>query len=167
MGTKKLKRILVWILMAVLVFTFTAIAGCSSSKGASVTEAEWSITVKDSSGKSVEFTNEAAGKIEMVEVEAVLEKKDGSEIDQKWKGIPMSEVLKNSEISDYSMVAVEATDGYRQEYEAAAVNDSGTILGFFLDGQEVSVDDGLVQLIVSSMSGKYWIKNVSVIEIIN
>lgn len=167
MGSEKMRRILVRVLAVVVVLTFTVVTGCSASKDVSVTEADWSITIKDSSGKSIEFTDEDAGKIEMVEVEAVLVKKDGSEIDQKWKGVPLSEVLKTSGISDFSMVAVEAIDGYRQEYEAQAVEDLDTILGFFLDGQEVTAEDGLVQLVVPSMAGKFWIKNVSVIEVIN
>ena len=166
MITDKMRRILVWAMAVVMMFTIIAAAGCSTSKGTSATEAEWSIMIKDSSGTSVEFTNEDAGKTGMVEVEAVLVKKDGSEINQKWKGVALSEALKSSGIDGYSMVAVEAGDGYRQEYEAAAVDDPETILGFFLDGREVTVEDGLVQLVVPSMAGKFWIKNVSVIEVI-
>jgi DMSO/TMAO reductase YedYZ molybdopterin-dependent catalytic subunit len=79
----------------------------------------------------------------------------------------LSEVLKSAGISEYGTVAVEASDGYRQEYDAATVNDSSTILGFFLDGKEVSVDDGLVELVVPTLSGKFWIKNIAVIEVIN
>ena len=168
MGSKRMKGILIWLLAAVMVFSFTALAaGCAPSGSAAATEADWSITVKDSSGKSVEFTNADAGKIKMVEVDAVLVKKDGSEVNQTWKGIQLSEVLKSTGISGYNMVAVEASDGYRQEYEASAVNDPGTILGFFLDGEEVSVEDGLVQLVVPSLSGKFWIKNVAMIEVMN
>ena len=167
MGNEKMKRILVCVFAAVMVLTFIAAAGCSTSKSAGVTEADWTIMIKDSSGKSMEFSNEDAGKLELVEVDAVLIKKDGSETEQKWKGVAVSEVLKNSGISGYSMVAVEATDGYSQEFEAAAINDPGTILGFFLDGQEITVEDGLVQLVVPSLEGKFWIKNVSVIEVMN
>lgn len=161
-----MKKIAVLLLAIVMIFSFSALAGCASKGSASATESEWSISVKDSSGKTLEFTNKDAGKLGMVEVDAVLVKKDGSEINEKWKGVTLASVLEYYGIKEYSMVAVEAPDGYRQGYDKAAVTDSGTILGFFLDGKEVSVEDGLVQLVAKSLSGKFWIKNVAVIEVI-
>lgn len=150
---------------AVLMTVSSAAAGCAGTQ-ASATEAEWSITIKDASGKAVEFDNEDAGNLEMVEVDATLEKKDGSTIEENWKGTPLADVLESAGIDDYTRVSVQASDGYSQEYEASAVDDPGTILGFFQDGKEVSPDEGLVQLVVPSMAGKYWIKNVAVIEVI-
>jgi DMSO/TMAO reductase YedYZ molybdopterin-dependent catalytic subunit len=167
MKKEGIKKILVLALVVMMVFSFAVLAGCGKAKGSGVTEADWNITIKDSSGKAMEFTNADAGEIDMVEVTAVLKKKDGSEITENWKGIPLSEVMKAAGIADYSMVAIEASDGYSQEFEAAAVNDSGTILGFFLNGEEVSVEDGLVQLVVTTMSGKFWISNVAMIEVVD
>jgi len=168
MKREKVLKIAAGLIAGVFLLTFAFLAGCGSTgKSASATEADWSITIKDASGKSAEFTNKDAGKLEMADVEAELEKKDGTKINEKWKGILLSEVLKSAGISQYSTVAVEAADGYRQEYDAATVNDAGTILGFFLDGKEISADDGLVELVVPSMSGKFWIKNIAVIEVLN
>ena len=160
-----IKNILVWATAVIMVLTFTAVAGCAEKKAASATEAQWSIAIKASDSSTTEFTNEDAGAIEMVEVEAVLEKKDGSTINEKWKGIPLAEVLKSVGIDSYGKVSVAASDGYSQEYDAAVVDDPETILGFFLDGKEMSADSGLVQLVVPSMAGKFWIKNIAVIEV--
>ena len=161
-----IKKILVWVLAALMIFSFTAVTGCSKVEAASATEASWSITIKAIDGSTTEFTNKDAGAIEMVEVTALLEKKDGSTIEENWKGIPLAEVLKSAGIDSYSMVSVEASDGYSREYEASAVDDPETILGFFMDGEEVSSDDGLVELVVPSMAGKFWIKNIAVIELL-
>jgi len=160
-----MRNILIWAAAALMVFSIAA-SGCVKAEAVSPTEAVWSITIKAADGTSTEFTNEDAGAIEMVEVAAVLEKKDGSKIDENWKGIPLAEVLKSAGIGDYNMISVAAGDGYSQEYEAAVIDDPETILGFFLDGEEVSADDGLVQLVVSSLAGKFWIKNVAVIEVL-
>jgi DMSO/TMAO reductase YedYZ molybdopterin-dependent catalytic subunit len=149
-----------------IVFTFAAAAGCGEKEAASATEAEWSINIKTSDGSTTEFTNKDAGAIDMVDVSAVLKKKDGSTIDQSWKGIPLAEALKSAGIEGYNLIAIEASDGYRQEYEKAAIDDPETILGFFLDGKEVSTDEGLVQLVAPSLAGMFWIRNVAVIEVL-
>jgi len=161
-----MKNILVAAAALIMVLTFTAAAGCAEKDGGSATEAEWSITIKAADGTATEFTNEDAGAIDMLEVDAVLEKKDGSTIDENWKGIPLAEALKSAGVDDYNIVSVAASDGYSREYGAAAIDDPETILGFFLDGKEVSAEDGLVQLVVPSMAGKFWIKNVAVIEVL-
>jgi DMSO/TMAO reductase YedYZ molybdopterin-dependent catalytic subunit len=167
MGKMKVLKFAAVVFCAVLLLTFVGLAGCSAPKSDSATQAAWSITIKDSSAKEVQWTNEDAGKLEMVEVSAELEKKDGTKVKENWKGVLLSEVLKSAGINQYATVAVEAADGYRQEYDAATVNDGGTILGFFLDGKEISVDDGLVELVVPTLTGKFWIKNIAVIEVIN
>jgi hypothetical protein len=166
MRKKTLKDILVWAAAAVMIFSSAAAYGCTGTEAASITEARWSITIKAADGTSTEFTSEDAGSIEMVEVTAELEKKDGSTIEENWKGIPLAMALESAGIDDYNMVSVAASDGYSQEYEAAVIDDPETILGFFKDGEEVSADDGLVQLVVPSMSGKFWIKNVAQIEVL-
>ncbi len=166
MRKKTLRNILVWAAAAFMMLSFAAAYGCAGTEAASATEAQWSITIKAADGTTAEFTNEDAGAIEMVEVTAELEKKDGSTTEENWMGIPLAMVLESAGIDDYNMVSVAASDGYSQEYDAAAIDDPETILGFFKDGQEVSADDGLVQLVVPSMAGMFWIKNVAQIEVL-
>lgn len=176
-----MKKLMLIIIAVIMVFSFTAMAGCEAKSEESVTEseesvtesegsatvAEWSISVTDAVGETVEFANADAGKLEMVEVEAVLVKKDGSEINEKWKGVLLSDVLEYCGITEYKTVAVEASDGYSKEIEASAASDAGTILGFYLDGTEVSVEDGLVQLVGVNLPGSSWIKNVAKISVVN
>ncbi len=102
----------------------------------------------------------------MIAIEAVKEKKDGTLIDQSWEGLSVSEVLKTAGFNDYAKVAVEAADGYSMEFDRAAINDSGTIFGFKLDGEDINEEEGPMQLIVSSMAGSSWIKNVAKVVII-
>jgi DMSO/TMAO reductase YedYZ molybdopterin-dependent catalytic subunit len=166
MRKKVIKNILIWAAAVLMVFTFIAAAGCAEKEAASATEAEWSITIKASDGSTTEFTNKDAGAIDMVDVSAVLKKKDGSTVDQAWKGIPLAEVLKSAGIEEYKLIMIEASDGYSKEYEKAAIDDPGTILGFFLDGKEVSTDEGLVQLVTPSLASMFWIRNVAVIEVL-
>jgi len=162
-----MKKFALIVIAAMMVFSFTAMAGCKTESEESATAAEWSISVTDAGGKTVEFTNADAGKLEMVEVEAVLTKKDGSETNEKWKGVLLSDVLEYCGVEEYSMITVEASDGYSKELEASAVSDAGTILGFYLDGTEVSVEDGLVQLVAAALPGSFWIKNVAKISAVN
>jgi len=102
----------------------------------------------------------------MVVIEAVKEKKDGSKTEQNWEGIPVAEVLKAAGFNDYTTVVIEAADGYSKEFYKATIDDSGTIFGLILDGEDIDEEDGPMQLVVSSMSGTFWIKNVAKIIII-
>lgn len=159
-----MRRITVIALVVLMALSVLPFAACKSS-AESPTEASWSINIQDAGGSSVEFTNEDAASLELVELTAEKEKKDGSKVEENWKGVSLKAVLESAGIDDYNMVAVEASDGYSKEMDTAAVDDAGTIIGFILDGEEISVDDGLPQLVASSLPGSYWIKNVAVIKV--
>jgi len=58
------------------------------------------------------------------------------------------------------------SDGYSKEFDRETIDDSGTILGLRLDGEELDEEDGPVQLVISSESAGSWIKNVTKIVII-
>src|SRR4030042_5442373 len=161
MKGKEMKKLALIIIAVMMVFSFTAMAGCEAKSEGSATGAEWSISVIDAGGKTVEFTNDDAAKLEMVEIEAVHTKKDGSETNEKWKGVLLSDVLEYCGVKEYNMLTVEASDGYSKELEASTASDAGTILGFYLDGTEVTVEDGLVQLVGVTLPGSSWFKNVA------
>jgi len=159
-----MKRIIGIILIVLLLMGMSVFAGCSHK--AEAQEILWAITVEKEGGRSVEFTNVDASSIDMVAIEAVKEKKDGSKINENWEGMPVSEVLKAAGFNDYNTVAVEASDGYSKEFDKATIDDSGTIFGLKLDGEDIDEEDGPIQLVVSSMSGSSWIKNVARVVII-
>ena len=157
------KFILVMIIIFAVLITVIPV-GCVS-KGNAVTSTPWTITITDSKGKSVEFTGKDAGKLKIEQISATLKKKDGSEVLQNWKGVLLSDVLKASGITEFNKIKVIATDGYEQVFEPAVINDSGTILGLMLDGKEITVDEGLVQLVVKSMGGNSWVRNIKSIVV--
>jgi len=148
-----------FVIIAIFLMMSLLFAGCAPE--AEAQEILWTITVEKEGGSSVEFTNVDASGIDMVAIEAVKEKKDGSKTDQNWEGLPVSEVLKAAGFDDYAVVVIEAADGYSKEFDRAAIDDSGTIFGLKLDGENIDEEDGPMQLVVSSMSGTFWIKNVA------
>jgi hypothetical protein len=161
-----MKKIILTMLTAALMVT--VLAGCSgAASGTAVEDQEalWTIALESGDG-TIEFTYIDAGRLEMVEVEAVKKKKDGSEETQNWEGILVSDVLESKGVSDYNLVKIEASDGYSMEFDAAAINDSGTIFGFRVDGEDIDPEDGPVQLVVKTMESKAWIKNVAKITIL-
>jgi len=161
-GIRKVAVLALAVFMAV---SLTTIAGCTQAVSG-ITEADWSVTVKDMDGNSTEFTNEDAAKLGMVSVEAILEKSNGVTELQSWRGIKFARILKTAGIESYSRISVKAVDGYSQEYETEIIDDPNTILGLYLNGEEVSVDDGLPQLVVPALTGNFWIRNVVVIEVL-
>ncbi len=161
-----MKKIIMLILALVVTFAMAVSAGCTARGEEAVTSESWTIEVKDAAGKTVEFTEKDAAGLEMTEITAAHKKKDGSEAMENWRGVQLSDVLDYCGANQYTVVTVEASDGYKQEFEKATIDDNGTILGFFLDGEEVSNEDGLVQLVVSTMASKAWVRNVSKISVI-
>jgi len=154
-----MKKILMVVLVALIALALIAPIGCAA-KSSGAASNPWTITVTDKSGKSQDFTEKDAAKLTVVDVSATLKKKDGTEVAQSWKGVTLSDVLKACNVTEFSKIKVTAVDGYEQEFEPAAVNDNTTILGFVLDGKAITADDGLLQLVVPTMSGKSWVKNV-------
>jgi DMSO/TMAO reductase YedYZ molybdopterin-dependent catalytic subunit len=159
-----MKGIAVIVLTALLITGMGILAGCSTENG--TREILWIVTVEKEGGESVDFINADAPGIDTVQIEAVKEKKDGSRIKQNWEGFPVSAVLKEAGFDDYSTVLIEASDGYSKEFDRKTIDDSGTILGFKLDGEDLGEEDGPVQLVISTESAGSWIKNVVKIVIL-
>ncbi len=156
---RKLSAILLPVMLILFVF-----AGCSSQ--AAVTTQQWAVEIIESDGIGTEIGSSEIQDIKIIEIEAVLEKEDGSKTEEKWKGIKLADLLNKAGIKEYSTVAVEASDGYSKEFDANTINDDGTILGLVKDGKELTEGDGLPRLVVKTMHGSAWIKNVAKIKVI-
>ena len=139
----------------------TAAATVAETTAAEEAAAVWNITISGIGDKDISFTDVDAAKMSTVEITAT--KKD---VDQKWTGIALKEVLDFYGAKDYSKVKVEASDGYSVELDMAAVEDTGTIVGFTVDGEVLDEEDGPATLVVKSQSTKSWIKAVSKITVI-
>ncbi len=125
------------------------------------TEAVWTITISGIGDEDISFTDADAAGMSTVDITAM--KKD---VEQKWTGIPLKEILDFYGAEGYSTVKVEASDGYSAELDKATVDDAGTILGLIVDGQALSAEDGFVQLVVKSQSTKSWVKAVAKITVV-
>ena len=175
---KKLVALFMILLMVAVVFVgcqttattadTTAAATTAAATTAAETEAmaAWTITISGIGDKDISFTDADAAKMSTVEITATKKKKDGSEVEQKWTGIPLKAILDFYGAKDYSMVKAEASDGYSADLDKAAVEDAGTILGLKLDGQALSKDDGFVQIVAKSLPAKSWVQAVVKITVV-
>jgi hypothetical protein len=114
------------ILTAILLFT-----GCGNSESTSTTTEDddigvWSIDVEVVGENPTTFTNEDAAKIGPVEFKAA--KKDGDIMlePDTYKGILINDLLDYLGVSEYSVIQVEAADGYSQELTPDRIEASGT-----------------------------------------
>lgn len=155
-------RKIVIILMAALIAA-VAFAGCSKASDAT---GEWSIGIVDIDGTAIDITNRDISSISMVEIEADLEKKDGRKINQNWKGIRVKDLLKEAGIREYKTISIEAQDGYSEEFDFKTINDEGTIIGFTKNGKKPTEDNGIPRLVVKTMAGSAWLKNIAKIKVI-
>ena len=163
-GGITMKKNIMILLSFLMIFTF---AGCSNNDiGVSNSEPDWKIIVEGVKDGEIEFTNIDLEKLEFVEIEAILRKKDGSEENQQWKGVPLKTVLEYLQVKEYEEIVVEAADGYSKGYTEELVNKEGTILGIEMNGKLLDEESGPVQLVPQGESGNMWIKNVAKIKVV-
>jgi DMSO/TMAO reductase YedYZ molybdopterin-dependent catalytic subunit len=151
--------------VAAVTTTTEAIAASTTAVQANENQAAWIITIVNGDS-SINFTNAEAEKIPTIDMTATMKKKDGSEVEQKWTGIPLKAVFDSLSITDYTKITVEASDNYSVDLDKAMVEDAGTILGLKVDGQALTADTGgPVELVVKSQPGKFWVKSTIKITI--
>lgn len=154
------------IILIIMVFT-----GCGQPE-ANVTEnnagniGEWSIIVEVVGKAPVEFTNEDALKIGPVDIIAAQKDKEIFLESQTWKGILMYDLLDYLGVEEFSVISVEGADGFTQEFDPSRMSESGTGLGWMVDGKMLDEESGPIQLIAHERGPKWWIKKVTKITII-
>jgi len=163
-----MKKLYILFLIMILILSFTACGGSEAPSSEtdesgieSVELPEFSIIIEGA--EATAFTNADASDFELVEIEAVQTKKDGSEETNLWTGIVLKDVLAFAGVSEYSSLTIEASDGYAQEYTPNIV-EGETILAFYKDGELID-DTGSVQLVPKGEPGNMWIRKLSKITI--
>lgn len=154
-------------LTMVLVIVMLMVAGCGNAKNSSAPEQEpkWKISIEGAGDKPVEFTDIDA-KIGTVSIKCTMKKKDDTQVEQQWTGVPLQKVLEYYNVKDYSAIKVESTDGYNKEYTPDLVNSEGTVLGLKVDGKDLDEQSGPVQLVVDGKGANWWIKQVTKITVL-
>jgi len=146
--------------------TTAAETAAAETTAADKTEAVWTITISGIGDADISFTDLDAAAMTTIEITAIKSKKDGSEVEQKWTGIPLKAILDFYGVGDYSKITVEALDGYSADLDKATVEDAGTILGFTVDGEALDAEDGPAELVASTQPSSSWVKAVSKITVI-
>jgi DMSO/TMAO reductase YedYZ molybdopterin-dependent catalytic subunit len=151
----------------VMVLASLILGGCSQpTGGAEVQMEEWSITIEVAGGQTIEFTNEDALKIGPVEVTIAEKDKDTTKEEEQWTGVLLKDILEYAGVTEFSVVSVEASDGYAKEYEPDIVNSEGTALGWSRNGELLGEEDGFVKLVVDGKGKNWQIKKVAKIVVI-
>ena len=154
------------ILTAILLFT-----GCGNSESTSTTTEDddigvWSIDVEVVGENPTTFTNEDAAKIGPVEFKA--SKKDGDNLlePDTYKGILINDLLDYLGVQEYSVIQVEAADGYSQELEADRIEAAQTGFTWMMNGAKLEEGSGPIMLANHGRGSKWWIKQVAKITVI-
>ncbi len=150
----------------ILLLTALILGGCSQPAVEAPAMEEWSITVEVVGGDTIEFTNEDALEIGPVEVKIAEKDKDTTKEEELWTGVLLKDILEFAGVADFSVVSVEASDGYSREYEPDIVNSEGTALGWSRNGEILGQEDGFVKLVVDGKGKNWQIKQVAKIVVI-
>ncbi|HZX47222.1 MAG TPA: molybdopterin-dependent oxidoreductase [Clostridia bacterium] len=151
----------------ILVLVGLILAGCSQPAAEEkIPMEEWSITVEVVGGKTIEFTSKDALEIGPVEVTIAEKDKDTTKEPEQWTGVLLKDILEFAGATEFSVVSVEASDGYSREYEPDLVNSEGTALGWSRNGELLGEEDGFVKLVVDGKGKNWQIKQVAKIVVI-
>ncbi len=150
----------------ILLLSVLIVGGCSQPAGGTVPMEEWSITVEVVGGETIEFTSEDALEMGPVEVKVAEKDKDTTKEEELWTGVLLKDILEFAGAGEYSVVSVEASDGYAREYDPELVNSEGTALGWSCNGELLGEEDGLVKLVVDGKGSNWQIKQVAKIVVI-
>jgi DMSO/TMAO reductase YedYZ molybdopterin-dependent catalytic subunit len=155
------------VLMLIVMLSVGMLAGCNNTEEPAaaepvveepITEVEsmWTIDIN-----GILFTQADYDAVGEVEISATKKSKDGTEVSQTWKGVPLKAVLDYVGAEGYTIVTCEAVDGYAKDIDDMTLVDSeGTILGTMVDGEAVNAEDGYIQLVMDGKGTNWWIKNL-------
>jgi hypothetical protein len=139
-------------IIAVLLLVAAVCGAC----GAKEEDALWSVAVTGADKDT--FTSNDYDKLDEVSIDVVLKKSDGTETDETWTGVLLSDVLESLGVGQYSSVTLTASDGYAKDYTPDLVNDPLTIIGTSVNGEALSAEDGYIEAVAGSEGGNMWIK---------
>ncbi|WP_461204699.1 molybdopterin-dependent oxidoreductase [Clostridium sp. DL1XJH146] len=126
----------------------------------------WEITFEGlSDGSFALGSDKAASKLTLTSIEATKTSKSGEESVQAWDGYKVLDALEFLHVEDFTSLKVVASDGYEAEFTKSEVDDS-MILGITVDGENLSEDDNLVQLVSKNLASNKWVKGVSKIIVV-
>jgi DMSO/TMAO reductase YedYZ molybdopterin-dependent catalytic subunit len=78
----------------------------------------------------------------------------------------MVDLLDYLGVDSFSVIAVEAADGYSKELAPEDVTEDGTGLAWMMDGEVLEEGSGPVMLVNHERGSKWWIKQVARITVI-
>lgn len=120
----------------------------------------WEITFEGlSDGSFVLGNDKAKSKLSLVSVKATKKSKSGEESIQAWDGYKVVDALEFLHVKDFKSIKVVAIDGYESEFTKDQVDDT-MILGVTVDGENLSKETNLVQLVSKNLASTKWIKGV-------
>ncbi len=121
----------------------------------------WEITFEGlSDGSFALGSDKAESKLTLTSIEATKTSKSGEESVQAWDGYKLLDALAFLHVEEFTSIKVVASDGYEMEITKEEVDDS-MILGITVDGENLSEDDNLVQLVSKNLASNKWVKGVS------
>lgn len=178
MFRNKTKKAILLMLMMSMVFMFTACANdeipeesADETQEDEVTEAdndqEVKVDIETPEGETIQLTDSNIEEIGKIDIQATIMKKDGTEEENQWSGVSLEKVLEFADIDEYTLVEIEAVDGFTVEYTPEIVQSEGTILAVEKDGEKLDEDSGPIQAVVDGEGAKLWIKQVVKIKVSN
>jgi hypothetical protein len=135
-------------------------------EGAAAEIGEWSITIEVMGEEPLEFSNSDAEHLGPVEIAAAM--KDGENIGEEeiWTGILLEDLLEFVNVEEFSVISVISKDGSAREFDPERISEGATGIGWMVNGEPLDAESGPVQFIADQRGPKWWVKQVTKIEII-
>lgn len=160
-------RLTLLVALALVILVFTCCSGSNTNETNNTKNiGEWSFTVEIAGSDPITFTNEDALKIGPTEIKAAQKDKETLLEEETWEGILMNSFLQYIGVTEYSVISVEAADGFTRELEPADITETGTGFGWMVNGEMLDAERGPIQFIAHERGAKWWVKQVAKVTII-
>jgi hypothetical protein len=127
---------------------------------------EWSITIEVMGEETLEFSNFDAEELGPKEIAAAVKDKEDIGEEQIWTGILLEDLLEFAGVDNFSVISVISADGSTREFDPARISEGATGIGWMVNGEPLDAESGPVQFIADQRGPKWWVKQVTKIEII-
>lgn len=124
----------------------------------------WTITFEGLSDGSFDLTSDKAEtKLELVDLHTER-MKDDVVYPEDWKGYRLLDALEFLHVDDFEYLTIVAVDGYEVILDKETI-DEETLLAIQMNGEPLSEEDNMVQLVRNTKFATTWVKGVATIII--
>jgi len=150
-----------------LTFLSTMLLFLLASCGGGAPKVDWQIHVTGDVATPLDISYKELAAMPQIDLSGILmEKSTGEDEITSWSGVPITEILEQAGVTDYSSITAFASDGYAVEITADEMQ--GAIIAMKDSGEwiaDVTPDKGPIRLVCPQTPASRWVFQLQELQI--